>query len=521
MIAFLNGPWSYRSVLLPSTLSSAALFLLGARLLPAETTLRLSVVDAQGQAAPCRVHLKDSAGKPVRPPRHPFWHDHFVCSGSAELDLAPGKYRFEIERGPEFTQVAGEVNVELGQTAEIRAEPQRLINLAARGWWSGDLHVHRPRDDIELLARAEDLHVAPVITWWNARNEWLQQAPPTPTWRRFERDRFTDVMAGEDEREGGALLYFHLDRALPIQDAAREFPPPLVFARQARAQNPGVWIDIEKPFWWDAPVWAASGLADSIGLANNHMCRDQMFADEAWGRARDRTRLPDPHGNGLWSQEIYYHLLNSGVRLPPSAGSASGVLPNPVGYNRVYVQLPGDLDYDAWWEGLRAGRSFVTNGPLLLVRANEQWPGHEFRLPAAGPLVVELDVQLWSRDRVPSVQVIYNGQVIQEAKIDDQQGGRAKLRLTVPRPGWFLVRAITERPETFRFASTGPFHVVGPAGERQVSRRSTQFFIDWVEQRTGRIEANLPDAAQRRAVLADQQTALDFWKGQRAQATDD
>ncbi len=93
--------------------------------------------------------------------------------------------------------------------------------------------------------------------------------------------------------------------------------------------------------------------------------------------------------------------------------------------------------------------------------------------------------------------------------------------MTVPRPGWFLVRAITERPETFRFASTGPFHVVGPAGERQVSRRSTQFFIDWVEQRIGCIEANLPDAAQRRAVLADQQTALDFWKGRNAQATDD
>ncbi len=86
-----------------------------------------------------------------------------------------------------------------------------------------------------------------------------------------------------------------------------------------------------------------------------------------------------------------------------------------MGYNRVYVQLSGDLDYDAWEEGLRAGRSFVTNGPLLLVQANERWPGHEFQL-AAGPLVVELDVQLWSRDRVPSVQVRYNGQVFRRQR---------------------------------------------------------------------------------------------------------
>jgi hypothetical protein len=59
------------------------------------------------------------------------------------------------------------------------------------------------------------------------------------------------------------------------------------------------------------------------------------MATEAWGKPRDSQRLPGPLGNGYWSQELYYHILNAGIRLPPSAGSASGVLPNPVGYNRV------------------------------------------------------------------------------------------------------------------------------------------------------------------------------------------
>src|SRR5262249_705740 len=78
---------------------------------------------------------------------------------------------------------------------------------------------------------------------------------------------------------------------------------------------------------------------DSIGLANNHMCRDRMYEDEAWGKPRIAERLPAPLGNGYWSQEIYYHVLNCGLRIPPSAGSASGVLPNPVGYDRVYVHV--------------------------------------------------------------------------------------------------------------------------------------------------------------------------------------
>ena len=108
------------------------------------------------------------------------------------------------------------------------------------------------------------------------------------------------------------------------------------------------------------------------------MNRRGMYEDEAWGRPRDTKRLPPPRGNGFWTQEIYYHILNCGLRIPPSAGSASGVLNNPLGYNRMYVQLDGDLSYPAWWDGLRAGRVFVTNGPLLRVRADGQPPGHVF-----------------------------------------------------------------------------------------------------------------------------------------------
>src|SRR5205085_272364 len=188
-------------------------------------------------------------------------------------------------------------------------------------------------------------------------------------------------------------------RPLAITEAGREYPSPMKFVEEAR-RHQGAWIDVEKPFWWDVPVWLASGQVDSIGLSNNHMCRERMYESEAWGKPRVVERLPPPLGNGFWSQEIYYHLLNCGVRLPPSAGSASGVLPNPVGYNRVYVHLGPELKYDAWWEGLRAGRSFVTNGPLLRVRANGQLPGHVFTAPAGKELRIDLTANLTTRDPI-------------------------------------------------------------------------------------------------------------------------
>jgi hypothetical protein len=77
-------------------------------------------------------------------------------------------------------------------------------------------------------------------------------------------------MAGEDEREGGALLYFHLTKPLAIASAGREYPSPMRFVEDALRVDEHVWIDIEKPFWWDVPVWLASGRMRSIGLANSH-----------------------------------------------------------------------------------------------------------------------------------------------------------------------------------------------------------------------------------------------------------
>src|SRR5262249_60522616 len=90
------------------------------------------------------------------------------------------------------------------------------------------------------------------------------------------------------------------------------------------------WTEGGKPFWWEVPAWVAAKQVDSIGIANNHMCRDRMYETEAWGKRRVVERYPAPRGNGYWSQDIYYRLLDCGLRIPPSAGSASGRLPHPL-----------------------------------------------------------------------------------------------------------------------------------------------------------------------------------------------
>lgn len=469
--------------------------------------VKIVITDEGGaKTLPCRVHLKDQDGKPVKADKLPFWRDHFVCPGEVRLELASGDYTYEIERGPEYQGLQGSFTCN-GAT-NLSLQLRRLVNMAQEGWWSGELHLHRPLEDVELLMQAEDLHVAPVITWWNNRNLWADRKTPDPLLVPFDRNRFYHVMGGEDEREGGALLYFHLRQPLAITGAKREYPSPMQFLAEAQKHD-GVWVDIEKPFWWDVPLWLASGQVDSIGIANNHMCRSQMLENEAWGKPRDAERLPPPRGNGLWTQEIYYHILNCGFRLPPSAGSASGVLPNPVGYNRVYVHLGKNLDYAKWWEGLRAGRSFVSNGPLLRCRANGQLPGHVFSARAGRPLKIELEASISAQDRISSIEIIQNGHVLRAVPFDEWKQTGKLGTLQFVDSGWFLVRVIADNPKTFRFASTAPYYVeIGDAKQR-ISRTSAQFFLDWVRERRQRVK--LDDPQQRADVLKHHDMAEKFW----------
>src|ERR1051325_4152338 len=425
----------------------------------ADQSVRLTTLstDASGPI-PCRIHLKDSSGKPIRAPGLPFWNDHFVCTGEVSLKIPVGSYTYEIERGPEYSSISNRFTLEQSQSLVVTNYIRRLTDLSREGWWSGELHVQRPLADIELLMRAEDLHVAPVITWWNKINPWKDRSPSN-VFVRFDSDRFYHVMGGEDERAGGALLYFNLPRPLKIADAKYESPSPMKFLLEARA-HPNVWIDIEKPFWYDAPIWIASGKVNSIGIANNHMYRSGVYPGEAWGRARDITRLSGVRGNGFWSQEIYYHMLNTGVRLPHSDGSASGVLPNPVGYNRAYVHVDGELTYKKWFENLRAGRVFVSNGPLLRCRANGQLPGHVFKIRKGEKLTIELEAKLDSRDPIAVVEVIQNGKLVSSACGCDWNSGDPLEKLTFEESGWFLVGAFPRRSPPCCFPSTRPLFLV-------------------------------------------------------------
>ena len=77
-----------------------------------------------------------------------------------------------------------------------------------------------------------------------------------------------------------------------------------------------------------------------------------------WGNAfREGERAPA----GTW-----YRFLNAGFDLPATAGTDKMFNSQVVGSVRTYVNVEGVFSYEGWLDGIRAGRTFVTTGPMLM-----------------------------------------------------------------------------------------------------------------------------------------------------------
>src|SRR5690606_17918576 len=98
-----------------------------------------------------------------------------------------------------------------------------------------------------------------------------------------------------------------------------------------------------------------------------------------------------PEGMMNMSLEWYYRLLNCGLRLAAGAESATGAKSTPVGSNRAYVRAGENPTYQQFLEAWKAGRNFVTCGPMLFMTVNGREPGETIALDAPGEVTVEVE----------------------------------------------------------------------------------------------------------------------------------
>jgi hypothetical protein len=478
-----------------------------------EGKLLLSAVDATThKPVACRLHLTGPGKRPKKIEGFPFWSDHVVFPGKILLNLPIGYYTFELERGPEYYNVMGNFTIERFADDSKEVELRRAVNMSEEGWWSGDLHLRRNVRDLPMIVSADDLHVAEATTWWNDKLDIVAKSlnPPKNRLVTFDNDRVYELGCGGFTRGGTELLCFHLPAPIPIAAQNEEYPSLSAHLQQARQrENSELWIDAATSYGWDLPMLVANGLIDSIEVANGHFGRAAMQADGKPGKARDLDHYAGPFGYARWSQDVYFKFVDCGLRIPPTAGSGSGVSPNPAGYNRVYVHLDGSFDYQHWWTNLKAGQVVVTNGPLLRPRVENELPGHTFQGEPGRELTLQIGLTLTTREPISYLEIVQDGQVRNSIRFDDYVKTGRLPPLHFKQSGWFLLRAVAEISDTYRFAMTAPYYVEFDNKPR-ISKKSAQFFLDWVYERARQVK--IDDPAKRREVMSYHLKARDYWQ---------
>lgn len=342
------------------------------------TTAMFIIRDAQGRVYP-------SQAKRLAPDF--AFHPQVYRSDRESLRLPDGAYEVEFTRGPEYLTKHKALKVSSSQhQADFKL--QRWIDPSTFGWWSGDHHIHAAgcahytvptegvlASDMYRHCRGEDLKVGCNLTWGPCFD--------------FQKQFFT----GKDDRVSQYPYLLHYD--IEVSGFGSHMSGHLVLLRLKEEIYPGGDSDKHWPtLCLNTLRWAKKQGA---------MCGP---AHSGWGLEVDTAELPNyvvppysgiganeyivdvthevpgPDGKpvpavdfmsmvdtpSVWELNMWYHTLNVGFRTRISGETDFPcIYGERVGLGRSYVKLHEKLTYDAWCEGIRQGRNYVSDGRSHLM----------------------------------------------------------------------------------------------------------------------------------------------------------
>jgi hypothetical protein len=473
--------------------------------------LSVQIVDQDSQPLPCRAWV-DAGGQryfePVRPSScTPYSRDRsFSCNGRFEISVPAGRAVVHLERGKEYAPVDQTIELVSGQASELTITLRRWIDMPAEGWFSSDMHVHLGVDKppvLRQLALADDVHVTPVFTYWlrgteSAWNgswpEWTGEGEEVidshhlTTRSNIEIERIDrNSMPGGTV---GASFLYNLRRPVTADRFGEHFPSDAELCVAARTHSPDLIIDTDKPSWAETVVGAALGAYDTVQVCHNHYHRANTLPGShgmIGPLAPDESNGAEDDGFFFRTNNLYYRFLNCGFRLGVSGGSAIGVMAVPMGYNRVYAQIQGELTASKYWRAIKSGRSFATSGPLLIMTVDEQPMGSTIRRRGNSAAALNVRLHLRANEPLESLELVHDGQVIERRDLRDEETG-APINITADwqvisrRSGWLAGRALFRAADgRLRQAHCSPIYVL--VDDKPIARKQdAEYMIRWIDQ---------------------------------------
>jgi hypothetical protein len=434
---------------------------------------------ATGQPVAAKIRVTDMASGRAYLPEHaiktmpqktaPGVKHYFYARGKYEIAVPPGRYQIEVVRGICHEEAVDNAEVGAGLTKVRDFDIPVLRDLHASNWYSGNTHTHYhleidedPDDRLRMVPPAEALDVSVISYLVRNDSPYITNRYPVGRLPQFSRDG-TLMDMGEEARNNkgfvdfgyGHCLFLNIPRAIePVSTGllardpkAPDFPTISMLCEQAQRIG-GTTIWAHNGGGMEAPIAVAHGVVNAYNLGD--------------GKDADYDR--------------YYRFLNCGFRLPASTGTDWWIYD----HNRVFVQVEGEFTYDSWIAGIRAGRTFISNGPLIEFTVNGKPAGST--LPASERLQVK--ARAISRLPFDRLQIVRDGVVVAEQAAVNRREANLEREIPVDQAGWIAAR-VESSAKTHAlfgvFAHTSPvYYRVEDTPARRAEAAGA--FIDEIEQ---------------------------------------
>jgi hypothetical protein len=469
-------------------------------------TVHLRVNDAAtGQPTPCRIRLTNAAGEYFAPfgrltefatGRNQDVGGNLLLGrkayayidGTCEVALPPGPIHVEIHKGPEYAPQQLEMPLGPGKMA-LRVGVERWIDLRKDGWYSGDTRTHFLTPHAALLeAAAEDVAVVNLLA--------TECSLPTPAGTCVTAIPNILAFSGQHlalETPGHMVVVNTLNShpflgSLGLLNCHRVVYPLSFGGRTGDNWSLADWCD---------QCHRKGGLV--VWTNPSHETEAFRFgeplADLILGKV-DAFELDFFEDSPFDPLADWYALLNCGLRVPLAGGSGKEGNAVALGAMRTYARVPAGepLTYKGWIEAVRAGRTFVTNGPLLFLDVAGHGPGDRIDLESAGQ-TVHVRAEARSAMAFDQLELIVNGQVVGSTSASGSPCSAViEQEVPVDTSGWLAARCrgqgVCEGLEEQRvFAHTSPIYLrvggrpmVADPSVAPVFLRELEALTVWAEQ---------------------------------------
>jgi hypothetical protein len=439
--------------------------------------VHVSIEDADtGRPVPCRVHFRSPEGVPYQPYGHPAhvnsdlgtWHvdvggdvrlgrlTYAYIDGTCQGWLPRGDVIVDVARGFDYEPLRELVRIEPGMR-ELNLRLKRWISMNDRGWFSGDSHAHFLSAQGSVTEQqGEDLNVVNLLqSQWGSlftNTEDFTGSPiGTPDGRYV-------TMVSQENRQPfhGHLALWGLRR--PVMPWCSDGPNEAEFAG---------WLETTLSDWADR----THEQGGTVVIAHFPLPNGEPAVLIATGRADAIEMITQRRS----FHDQYYQYLNCGYRLPLVGGTDKMSADVPVGAYRTYAYL-GDapFSFDTWCAAVRAGRTFLSGGPIVDLEVDGARLGDTVRINGGGTVSVAARAE--GIFPIGTLQLLHDGRVVASTE-PASDGRRLELQteVRIESDGWLAARCggptYWDAPsypgpwERGLFAHTSPVYVACSDGE--------------------------------------------------------